>query len=49
MLAVLIREGRSEWDKVQAVSSAKSLVSISVARGMSLMKQRNRMGPKIVP
>jgi len=31
------------------VSSAKSIVSKSVALGRSLTKQRNRMGPKHVP
>jgi len=42
-------EGRSVLKSKPVVSSAKSLVSKSVALGRSLTKQRNRMGPKHVP
>jgi hypothetical protein len=42
-------EGRSELEYKPVVSSAKSLVSKSVALGRSLTKQRNRMGTKHVP
>ncbi len=45
----VMTEGRSESESKPVVSSAKSIVSKSVALGRSLIKQRNRMGPKHVP
>ena len=41
--------GRSVSESRTAVSSANSRVSNHVARWRSLMKQRNKIGPKILP
>ena len=41
--------GRSESAAVQDVSSENKNDKSSVARGRSFMKQRKRMGPRMVP
>ena len=44
-----MRFGRLESDAVQEVSSAKRNDRRSVDRGRSLIKQRKRIGPRMVP
>ena len=48
-LILFIRDGRSVSESTTAVSSANRKVRSRVARWRSLIKQRNRMGPKILP
>ena len=44
-----MRVSRLAPDAMTAVSSAKSRVNSQVARWRSLIKQRNRMGPNMLP
>ena len=48
-LTLLIRAVRSESDSIMAVLSAKSKVNSSVDKLRSLIKQRKRIGPSILP
>jgi hypothetical protein len=49
LFALLISGCSSGPDRRQAVSSAKSKASISLQLGRSLMKHKNRIGPKMLP
>ena len=49
VLILEIRAGKSVSESTTAVSSANRKVSSIVARWRSLIKQRNRMGPKMLP
>ena len=49
VLTLIIKVGRSESESTTAVSSAKRRIKSQVATWRSLMKQRNKIGPRILP